>query len=97
MGEPHSLLALCVSAGRQAFDHDWYRGRARQKINFRTTENKLAAVIHHRVRTHKELPFIHHRVRTHKELPFIHHRVEAHNVSIYSSKDEDAYGVAFIR
>ena len=50
MGGPHSLLAKCVSAGRQAFDHDWYRGRARKKkknqrvVNFQTTGNKLVAV-----------------------------------------------------
>ena len=48
VGEPHYLLAMYVSAEKQTFDHDWYRGRAHQKnqyvVNFQTTENKLVAV-----------------------------------------------------
>ena len=48
VGGPHSLLAMCVSAGRQAFNYDWYQGRPRQKnqhvVNFQTMENKLVAV-----------------------------------------------------
>ena len=31
MGEPPSLLAMYVSAEKETFDHDCYRGRARQK------------------------------------------------------------------
>ena len=48
VGGIHSLLAMCVSAGRQVFDHIWYWRRARQKNqhvgNFQTMENKLVAV-----------------------------------------------------
>ena len=48
MGGPHSLLAMCVSVGRQAFNHIWYRGRARQEnqhvVNFQTTEGDLVAI-----------------------------------------------------
>ena len=33
MGEPHSLLAIYASAGRQTCDHDGYWGRNRQKTN----------------------------------------------------------------
>ena len=49
VGRPNSLLAICVSVGRKAFDHIWYRGRAHQKknqqvVNFQTIEDKLVAV-----------------------------------------------------
>ena len=43
VGGPHSLLAMCISAGRQAFDHIWYQERADQEnqhmVNFQTTED----------------------------------------------------------
>ena len=42
VGEPHSLIAMYVSAEKQTFNHDCCRGRARQKnqhvVNFQTTE-----------------------------------------------------------
>ena len=48
VGSPHSLLAMCVSAGRQALDYIWYRGRDRpenqHEVNFQTAEDKLVAV-----------------------------------------------------
>ena len=31
MGGPHSLLAICGSAEKQTFHHDWYRGRNAKK------------------------------------------------------------------
>ena len=48
VGGVHCLLAMCVSVGRQAFDHIWYQGRACQENqhvgDFQTTEDKLVAV-----------------------------------------------------
>ena len=48
VGGPHSLLAMCVSVGKQAFDRIWYRGRTRQEnqhvVNFQTTEDRLVAI-----------------------------------------------------
>ena len=48
VGEPHSLLAMYVSAEKQTLDHIWYRGRAHQKnqhmVNFQTMENKLVGI-----------------------------------------------------
>ena len=44
MGEPHSLLAMYVSAEKQTFDHDGHWGRNRKKkksqhvVIFQTTE-----------------------------------------------------------
>ena len=45
MGGSHSLLAMCGSAGRQAFDHDLYRGRARQKKLTREFSNYRRRIV----------------------------------------------------
>ena len=47
MGEPHSLLAMYVSAERPTYDHDWYWGKNRQKStrgNFSDYGNKLVTM-----------------------------------------------------
>ena len=39
--EPHSLLAMYVSAEKQIFEHDWFQGGARQKKSTRGKFFKL--------------------------------------------------------
>ena len=76
VGESHSLLAMYVSAEKQTFDQDWYRGRAphppknQHVVNFQTTENKLVAIHSSPVKTHEELPCSR-KAKAHKQLPFV--------------------------
>ena len=47
IGEPHSLLAIYASAGRQTCDHDMRRKpliKGQNVVNFQTTETKLVTV-----------------------------------------------------
>ena len=85
MGEPYSLLAMNMSAEKQTFDHDWYRGRNRQKMAktwwiFLTTDTSYLQFFHHRLKTHRELPFSGQRVNTHNGLLFLCLRVKTCNL-----------------
>ena len=73
MGEPHSLLAMYVSAEQQNFDHEGKnRRRSQHVVNLQTTETSYGLFIHHKATTHNNLLFTRRKVKRHEQLSVVH-------------------------